>query len=178
MKTLEELDSHAAAALPDGGIGHTVPLPILEGDALRAAVLAYPRSWDPSKPPLFYPPHLLLVLDVETAEVRSMMPLAPGDLLPAPPDGEPLPSTNRPRAASVEDWLDKRARLGALVPAVWSAFAEGRVHLSAEELLSLAQALSISEGTEPDALVPYLRVVARDFYAWAKAILIAERSTP
>lgn len=178
MKTLEALESRVAATLPKGGIAHAVPLPILEGDALRAAVLAYPVRSDPSKPPLLYPPHLILVLDIETAEVLREMPLAPGDLLPAPPEGEPLPSTNRPRAASVEDWLDKRARLGALVPAVWSAFAEGRVHLSAEELLSLAQALSISEGTEPDALVPYLRVVAREFYAWAKAILIAERHTP
>jgi dienelactone hydrolase len=170
MKTLGEIAGRAASVMPIGGAAQLVPIPVRRNGALRAAVLEYRRSHDPKLPLVLYPPQRVLLVDPEsgllcedcTEEVAWS-------------HDRPLQGPHPPRAKSVEDWLDKRARLDVLAPGVWSAFARNAPALDEKARQALAEYLALSDATEPLALRPYVRTIGSEFYAWALRVGAPDR---
>jgi hypothetical protein len=169
MRSLEEIRAFGMEKIPIGGTGASRPIPIVEGGTLRAAVFWFRCAPTPHDP-WVGPPYRLVVVNIDTAEVVRSALIAPRDVGPDAPPGAALPGRTSVEVTSVDEGEKLDARMGALAPGVWSAFANARTALSAQEQHDVAEYVSLIDRMEPKQLLPYYRGVGKEFYAWAARV--------
>lgn len=166
----------ALRAVPQGGVVATFPVPVVTDGRLLAHLCWYLRWHDGRHkrlggelaPPLNYPPNKLYVIDPFLGVVLEERDVTPVDFGMSMPAREPLPPSGRSIAASMDELLARHARVDELAPLVWPLFARHAASLDDAAVRWVEAYLAAFEGSHPEEIRPFLRVLGKDFYAWAR----------
>lgn len=143
------------------------PIPVRRSDGIKLIFLFCPSFNSPAGSQM-YPPNYLVRLDVLTGKMEERKKVAPQDFAQTHNPNEPVGLFVLPRRVSVNEYLEKRARLFELYDDLLPAFAAGKAASNSEIRRQATEFVSLFSLLKEPPLIDYYAAVGREFFDWLR----------